>query len=180
MNRNPWLKHARMSSDDDFLQKAMDKFSHFGYAAFFILIELTHSDGRDGVLKIPASRLCLKLRSRRPQVQLYLDFSRTSGKLQYTWSEDEVEVQIKNYRKWQYNLKFKSAPNPPEIRLDVDVEVEEDKDVITDSHCEWYSKADGTCGQVRSERSKYCQHHKIKAAEHHQKPLAVPELRRMP
>lgn len=129
MNRQPWLKHDHLAHQDEFIQQSMLKFGPAGYSNFFIIIELVHLHGNsEGSLKISRSNLCQKLRSRWPQVGLYLDWSRTQGKLQFNLISDEVELKIKNYRKWQYNIKSKSVPNPSQIRTDIEGDREEEEE----------------------------------------------------
>lgn len=86
----------------------MDQFGHFGYAAYFIILELIHEHGVGGIVTMSQSRLAQNLRSRWPQVRLYLDFSRTSGKVEYTLSGTEVQLQNKKFIQRQGKLKFKT------------------------------------------------------------------------
>lgn len=129
-NKLPWFTHDHSAHDDQFISESMDKFGHFGYAAYFIILELLHKDGTGDSLKISVARLCQKLRSRRTQVHLYLDFSRTSGKINFTWKSDEVEIKIKKFRERQSKMKIKiprtlredSAKTPIEVEVEVEVE----------------------------------------------------------
>ncbi|MFH2114133.1 MAG: hypothetical protein ABIJ86_06480 [Spirochaetota bacterium] len=113
MNKLPWFKHDHNARNDDFLQRAEDKFGHFGYSAYFKLLELLHQHGTGDELRMTPARLCRELRSRRAQVRLYLDFSQGSGKVQATWKPDEVRLQIKNFRKKQEKCGRKNPPKPP-------------------------------------------------------------------
>lgn len=116
-NKLPWFTHDHDAHDDQFISDSMERFGHFGYAAYFIILELLHKDGTGDILSISASRLCQKLRSRRAQVRLYLDFSQTSGKIKFTWKSDEVELQINKFRERQSNLKTKIISKPFQPRV---------------------------------------------------------------
>lgn len=108
MNKLPWFTHDHDARHDLFLQKAVDKFGHFGYAAYFIILEIFHQHGVGDKLIISRSRLSQELRSRWPQVELYLDFCRTSGKVQSDIRSDEVELQINKFRERQAKMKSKT------------------------------------------------------------------------
>lgn len=108
MNKLPWFLHAVDAHEDEFIQKAMDEFGHFGYAGYFIILELIHKHGAGGILKISKSKLAQSLRSRWPQVELLLNFCSTSGELEFTLSPTSVELQNKMFIKSQHNLRVKS------------------------------------------------------------------------
>ena len=117
-NKLPWFTHDHDAHDDQFISDSMERFGHFGYAAYFIILELLHKDGTGDSLSISASRLCLKLRSKRGPVRKYLDFSREAGKMDFTWKSDEVDIQINKFRERQSNLKTKfiSKPSQPRVK----------------------------------------------------------------
>lgn len=109
-NKLPWFTHDHDARNDEFLQRSMDKFGHFGYAAYFMLLEIIHEHGVGGIVTMSQSRLAQNLRSRWPQVRLYLDFSRTSGKVDFTLNGTEVQLQNKKFIQRQGKLKFKTPP----------------------------------------------------------------------
>jgi hypothetical protein len=113
-NKLKWFTHDNDALEDDFIQASMDRFGHFGYAAYFIILELIHRHGTNNCLTIPLARLCQKLRSRRTQVRLYLDFSRTSAKMEVTWSGDEVQLQIKKFNERQRKLRYNRSSTVPQ------------------------------------------------------------------
>ena len=107
----------------------MDRFNHFGYAAYFIILELLHKDGVGDALAISPSRLCQKLRSRQTKVRELLDFCRTSGKVESDWKPNEVWIQINKFRERQSNLKSKliSKPYQPNSNLALEEKIEDKK-----------------------------------------------------
>ena len=152
MNRLPWFTHDHAAHEGQFIKAAMDRFGHFGYAAYFIILELLHRHGVGDNLKISAAKLCASLRSRRPQVVSFLvfaatygdpnpapksgwssteprpnlDFSGTSGKVKFTWKSDEVELQINKFRERQSKLKsnLPSTFRQPSVNLPLEREGE--------------------------------------------------------
>jgi hypothetical protein len=112
----------------------MDRFNHFGYAAYFIILELLHKDGVGDALAISPSRLCQKLRSRQTKVRELLDFCRTSGKVESDWKPNEVWIQINKFRERQSNLKSKliSKPSQPNFKTTLEEKREEKKRKETD------------------------------------------------
>lgn len=171
MNKLPWFTHDHDARNDEFLQRSIDKFGHFGYSAYFMLLEVIHQHGACGQVSMSKGRLALNLRSRWPQVHQYLDFCRTSGKVEFDISGDEVRLQNKKFierqRKMKSNAPAMLHQSSGKIHLEVEVEKEREKDVITGpcrnlQLCAW--KPDGGCSMPVAERSKYCPHHKIKAA----------------
>lgn len=127
-NKLPWFTHDHDAHEDHFIQESMDKFGHFGYSSYFIILELMHKHGVGDSLSISRSRLCQKLRSRWPQVRLYLDFSRTSDKVQFTLSGDEVQLQIKKFRERQSKLKIKIPSTYRQSSLKTPIEREGERD----------------------------------------------------
>lgn len=104
-NKLPWFTHDHNARSDEFIQKSIDQFGHFGYAAFFMIVELLHEHGTGDILVISQARLAQNLRSRWPQVRLYLDFCRSSGKVDFRLIGTEVHLQIKKFRERQSKLK---------------------------------------------------------------------------
>ena len=114
MNKLPWFTHDHDARNDEFLQRAEDQFGHFGYAAYFKILEIIHQHGTGGILRMSQSRVALNLRSRWPQVRLYLDFCQTSGKVEFKLIGDQVELQNKKFIQRQRNLKSKATSMQPE------------------------------------------------------------------
>ena len=125
-NKLPWLKHAANSRNDDFLYRAEDQFGAFGYAAWWKILEILHQHGTGDKFKMTTSRLCLELRSKLPRVRLYLGWSQAAGKLQHQFTRDGVEIEIKNFRKWQNNLRVKAYPKRSQIAQEGEGEGEGD------------------------------------------------------
>lgn len=113
-NKLPWFTHDHDARNDEFLQRSMDKFGHFGYSAYFMILEIIHEHGVGGIVTMRQSRLAQNLRSRWPQVRLYLDFSRTSGKVDFTLTETEVQLQNKKFIERQGKLKSKTPAKLPQ------------------------------------------------------------------
>ena len=108
-NRLTWMKHYHYARNDDFIKRAEDRFGHFGYSAYFKMLEVLHEHGSGDKLCITRSRLSSELRSRWPQVQQYLDFCRTSGKVQVSEVGQELILDVKNFRKMQLNKSRKNT-----------------------------------------------------------------------
>ena len=106
-NKLPWFTHDHNAHDDKFISDSMEKFGHFGYAAYFIVLELIHMEGVGDVLAISPSRLSLKLRSSQARVRLWADWSQSQGKLEADWGRTEVLLKIKKFRERQSNMKSK-------------------------------------------------------------------------
>ncbi len=127
-NKLPWFTHDHVARNDEFMQSAMDKFGHFGYAAFFMLLEVIHEHGVGGVVTMTKGRLSLNLRSRWPQVHQYLDFCRTAGKLEFKIIGDQVELQNKKFierqRKMKSNALSKLHERSSNARTEGDVDGE--------------------------------------------------------
>src|SRR3990167_4383970 len=123
-NKLPWYTHDHNARNDEFLQKSMDRFGHFGYSSYFIILELIHQYGVGGTLLISKSRLALNLRSRWPQVRLYLDFSQTSGKVEFKLIGDEVELKNKKFIERQAKMKSKTPSTLPQHSLNTPLERE--------------------------------------------------------
>jgi hypothetical protein len=123
-NKLPWFTHDHDARRDEFVQRSMDKFGHFGYAAYFMLLEVIHEHGVGGIVRMTKSRLAQNLRSRWPQVRLYLDFCRTSGKVEVRLTGDEVELQNKKFIERQR----KSKANAPATLREGFAEVPLDRD----------------------------------------------------
>lgn len=104
-NKLPWFTHDHNARNDDFIYRSETKFGPQGYSFWFKIIELLHEHGTGDILNMSQSRLCLELRSRWPVVRLYLDWSQTSGKLEFNLSGTEVQLQIKKFRERQSKLK---------------------------------------------------------------------------
>lgn len=113
-NKLPWFTHDHNARNDDFIRRAEDKFGHFGYAGYFKILEVLHEHGSGDTLKMSKSRLSQELRSKWPQVRLLLDFCRTSGKVEFTSSSAEVQLQIKKFRERQSKMKTKIPERNPE------------------------------------------------------------------
>lgn len=128
-NKLPWFTHDHNARNDEFIQRAIDKFGHFGYAAYFMLLEVIHEHGTGGTVQMSQSRLALNLRSRWPQVRLYLDFCRTSGKVDFTLSGTEVQLQNKKFIERQAKLKSKTPPTLPESSANTPLYIEREREV---------------------------------------------------
>lgn len=127
-NKLPWFTHDHNARNDEFIQRSMDQFGHFGYAAYFMILELIHEHGNGGVVTIPKSRLALNLRSRWPQVLLYLTFSQTSGKVQFTLSGDEVQLQNKKFIERQRKSKVNAPPMLRQCSTNAPIYIERDRE----------------------------------------------------
>lgn len=124
MNKLPWFTHDHSARLDEFIQRAEDGFGHFGYAAYFKILEMIHQHGIGGILTTTRARLVQNLRSRWPQVQQYLEFSRLSGKFQVTFSPDEVQIQNKKFIERQRKMKSKAPSKLLERSLKAPLEGE--------------------------------------------------------
>lgn len=133
-NKLPWFKHDHDARHDDFIYRAEERFGHFGYAAYFKLLEILHTHGVGDKLLITRTRLTSELRSKWPPVRMFLDYCQDAGKISWSDSGPNVGIEVKNFRKKQDKKKFKTDSNGPmqglKTALDVDVEEEGDKDKL--------------------------------------------------
>ncbi len=99
----------------------MDRFGHFGYAAYFILIEIFDRHGTGDVLTISRKCLANKLRCKSKSLENILRMFQESGRVRLEHSGDILTIEIPKFRKRQSKLKSKvrskfpqSSPNVPQ------------------------------------------------------------------
>ena len=136
-----WFKHFSDSLDDPFIQELMDRFSHFGYVAYFGLLEIIAKENGTkltGKLNISPTYLKRKLRSTPAKLRQVFDVCQTFGKLTATYSEKEwlfyvpkLLILKDNYMK-DLQVTGKKPSNHKEVEVEVyKKEVEEEKKKIT-------------------------------------------------
>ena len=108
-NKLPWFTHDHNARCDEFIQRLMDEFGHFGYAAYFMLLEVIHEHGVGGALTMKQTRLAHNLRTRWPQLRVLLEFCRSSAKVDVNFTADEVQLLNKKFIERQR----KSKSNAP-------------------------------------------------------------------
>ena len=134
MNKLPWFTHDHNARSDEFLQTAMDRFGHFGYAAYFMLLELIHEHGSGGILKMPARRVAQQLRSKSAAVRLYLAYCASTGKMEVRWIGDDVEIQNKKFIERQRKMKFNAPPMLRQRSVNAPQEREVEREVEREEH----------------------------------------------
>ncbi len=129
-NKLPWFTHDHNARNDDFIRRSEEQFGHFGYAAYFKILELIHEHGCGDILKISSVRLCQELRSKRKVIRKYLESSREANKIVFTWNSDEINIQIKKFRERQSKLKsnLPSTFRQPSVNLPIEGEVDIDRE----------------------------------------------------
>lgn len=129
-NKLPWFTHDHNARNDDFIRRAEDEFGPFGYSAWFKLIEIIHEHGTGDILYMKRHRLAAELRSRWGRVRLYLELSRTSGKVEYELSGEEVRLKIKKFRDRQSKLKsnLPATFRQPSANLPIEREGQRDRE----------------------------------------------------
>lgn len=131
MNKLQWFTHDNDALEDEFIQGLMDRFGHFGYAGYFMLIELLDRHGTGDSCTMKLSRVAQKLRSKPAAVRQLVAMCRDAGKMAAAASGDDLTWEIPKFRKRQSKMKSKvrskfsqSSPNVP---LDIEGEVEGEK-----------------------------------------------------
>lgn len=124
MNKLPWFTHDHSARNDDFIQRSIEHFGHFGYAAYFMILELLHEHGREDLLKMSPSRLCKELRTKRPQLLKFLEFARNSGKMEFKWGESDITIRVPKFRERQSKMKSKirATATQPSVNLPLERE----------------------------------------------------------
>jgi hypothetical protein len=134
-NKLPWFPHEHDARNDGFISEAEDRFGHFGYSAWFKLLELVHEHGKREILTMSVKRVGRELRSRPGVVRQFLDFSQGSRKL--IWKEDGQVLTIKIEKvlnKWRHlrnpaNSTYSQTTAKIQLERDRDKERERDKDI---------------------------------------------------
>jgi len=106
----------------------MDRFGHFGYAGYFILIEVLDRHGNGDAVSISQAKLSQKLRTRPGKLRELLGFCRSSSKLDWTENEFELTYSMQQFRKRQSKLKSKVRPKFPESSPNVPQEEEREEE----------------------------------------------------
>jgi hypothetical protein len=92
-----WFKHYSDAIDDPFIQELMDEFGHFGYVGWFGLIEIIAKESGaelTGKVSVSPTYVRRKLRSSWTKVELLLTFCQTFGKLSFTFSGKNLQIEI--------------------------------------------------------------------------------------
>lgn len=132
-NKLPWFTHDHDAHEDEFLQLSMDRFGHFGYAAYFITLELIHKHGCGDRLIMRRSRYASHLRSRMDLVSVWISFAERFGKLKSKASGDDIEIEINKFRERQSKMKSKITSTFPQPSVNLPIEGEGDKEREGDS-----------------------------------------------
>lgn len=100
----------------------ISEYGHFGYAAYFMILELLHREGIGDILQISPQQLCFNLRSKPKVVRNYLVSirERSGNKIITNWDDSRniIIIEVKNFREWQHNLKPKRVSNGFEKRIE--------------------------------------------------------------
>lgn len=109
----------------------MDRFGHFGYAAWFILLEIVaHENGSiiTGRGTFSVAFLRRNLRTSATKLQDFLDFCQTNGRLSFDISDGKVDVYIPNLQKIKdnYSSDLEAASKKPSNQKEGEKEKEEE------------------------------------------------------
>ena len=113
-NKYNWFTHRNDAHEDLFIQESMDRFGHFGYSAYFIMLEVFDRHGSGDKLDVTLKVLAQKLRSRPTVVRQFLDFCRINNKITLTEDGQKIGIGIKNFRKFHSNRKSKITSTSPQ------------------------------------------------------------------
>lgn len=108
-NKLPWYPHESDAKDDVVISEAMDRFGHFGYAGWFMILDAIHRHGKGDTVTMTPKRFAQELRTKPKCCRNILGMFQESGKI--IW-EDCGNVWIvtvpKVNEKWK-NLKARSG-----------------------------------------------------------------------
>jgi hypothetical protein len=113
-NKLKWFTHDNDAHMDAFIDAAISKFGHFGYAGYFMILEILHREGVGDVLMIPLPRLSKLLRSKPAAVRQYLAYCSAAGKMMVTYCGDAAEIKINKFLQRQRKLRFNSSSTVPQ------------------------------------------------------------------
>jgi hypothetical protein len=116
-NKYNWFAHRNDAHEDLFIQEAIERFGHFGYAAYFMLLEIFDRHGVGDTLEIPLRVLAQKMRTKRKSAGNVLGMFQESGKINYSTSGNNLIITIPNFRKFQANRKSKITSKPLQNHL---------------------------------------------------------------
>ena len=121
MNKLKWFTHDNDAHENLFIEQAIDRFGHFGYAAYFMLIEVLDRHGTGDILTISRKALAKKLRCKPKSLGNVLGMFRESGRVRLEDSGEILTIEIPKFRKRQSKLKSKvrsmfpqCSPNVPQ------------------------------------------------------------------
>jgi hypothetical protein len=114
-----YFRHLFNARNDDKIQDLMDRFGLAGYFYFFALLELQASNCSDEYNEICVYHqrtLIKELRLHKNKLKVFLEYSASISILNYTYTENRVEVSIPNLSKYMGKYTNKSDPNLPNKR----------------------------------------------------------------
>lgn len=131
-NINPWFKHYATAHNDLWLRHLVRKEGHVAGWIWWVLLELLHKHGRGNTLIMNISDIAHAAASSNSVVTRVLTQMATEfqGQSKLSWNSvgTQLELEIKNFREKQHNLKVKTGPkafqNGSKISKEVDVEEE--------------------------------------------------------
>lgn len=110
MNKLPWFSHDTDARRDFFIRQAVERFGHFGYAGYFMLLEVIQAHGRGDTIKAPARYLADELLTKPVRLMDFLDFAQKSGKIRYTKHGVEIEVTVPKFSSRNKNRRARFNP----------------------------------------------------------------------
>ena len=114
-----YFRHLFNARNDDKIQDLLDRFGLAGYFYFFALLELQASNCSDeynDICVYHQRTLIKELRLHKNKLKVFLEYSASISILNYTYTENRVEVSIPNLAKYMGKYTNKSDPNAPNKR----------------------------------------------------------------
>ncbi len=102
-----WFKHMTDASDDEFIALLESKLGHFGYAAWFKLLEKIGSqmtkEKPDPVAEYPLSVWCSFLKVKQNKLSLFLELTQNKLKTKVTRFDNVLRIECPNLLKIKDN-----------------------------------------------------------------------------
>jgi len=140
-----WFKHYSDSSKGNTLNILMDKFGHFGYAGYFILVEMcaekfTLSMRRNGdtTFRFSMREVRQRLRANSAKVEAILNLCSASGQLHFNINSTLVEIDF--HKLLEYMDKDTKYHSSLRYHSDFRATLEKEKDIEIDINKNKYIK----------------------------------------
>ena len=111
MNALPWLKHSSKSHEDRWIRNVVRKQGHVAGWLWWVFVELMHQYGKNDTLKRDIADVAKAGLTSASVVTRVLTEMASESRVSWTLVGTELQLEIKNYRKWQHNYKSKCGSN---------------------------------------------------------------------
>jgi uncharacterized phage protein (TIGR02220 family) len=128
-----WYKHKTGSHDDPDISDAWDEFGDFGYAGFFVILELYGEEfnhvNDDGFVTISKTFLRRKLRKSWTKVELLLNFYLKNGRILSNINGSKVSIKVPNFIELSDNWTGRKLRSDSVVTTAIDIDKDKDIDI---------------------------------------------------